>query len=203
MTASTADLQALRALNLPAPRLAYLTRQLFAAPNPAGRQRILTDAENEARRNAYRVRAEEDRQYRLRREHEARVRDAAQTPSAPLTAPKRYAERYPDPKPVTTRRMEPRKPVPEVATELAPVEIQPIPEIGKAKHGSTTAYARGCRCDACREAKRLSRLSKGRARRANGEPAPHGTTTNYQRGCRCAECRKAVADYARWKRQQK
>ncbi|WP_404435180.1 hypothetical protein LG322_08470 [Microbacterium aerolatum] len=198
-------LREINQLDLPIPRRAHLQRLGIAAKTSAARQKVLSDARAEVARNRYRVHAHLVSIYENQRYYEEQAEsreDAAQKPQATISAPKRYAERLPDPKPVTRRRMEPRKPMLEVATEPVLVEIQPIPEIGKAKHGTTTAYARGCRCDACREAKSVSRKGKGRARRANGEPAPHGTTTNYQRGCRCVECRKAVADYARWKRHQ-
>lgn len=194
--------------NLPQPRKGELRRRLIFARSSADRQKIIGDAAIESNRNAYRTRAELERLYGQGRDYAALMEqkriEASQKPSASPTGSRRYTERHPEPKPVTTRYVTPTKPAPiqEDAPKVEKVpEVVPVGEKKNLRHGTTTGYKDGCRCDPCREAKRNSRNPKG-TRRANGEPAPHGTTTNYQRGCRCQECRKAVADYARWKRNQ-
>lgn len=198
--------------NLPLPRKGELRRRLIFARSSADRQKIIRDAATESARNAYRTKAEFGRLYGERADYarlmEQRAASAPQKPSAAPTASRRYAERHPDPKPVTTRYVEPRKPAPiqEVAPKVEPVPA-PVPEAiehtekKNLKHG-IPGYKAGCRCEECREAKKRSRTPVGRVRRANGEPAPHGTTTNYSRGCRCQECKDAVATYARLKRNQ-
>ena len=235
----------LRMLDLPAPRIAYLTRLILAARTPADRQAILSEAQNEARRNAYMSRAAIRKAYDDQREREHR-QGAPERPQTPLRAPRRHAEPHPEPRPVSVSYTTPTKQARDESVPVCPPEhphsdhcysahkcrcdrcrasrakaqrahrerksgsapierAEPrwtIPPTDP-RHGTTSAYGAGCRCEECREAKRQSRTPAGRVRRANGEPAPHGTTTNYQRGCRCNECREAVAAHARMKRQEK
>lgn len=86
-------------------------------------------------------------------------------------------------------------------------------------------YTRGCRCDVCREAKRVyqaqRRASGAEPTRAGEQPLPawnqrtyngvsrvgvarvrlsdvtHGTTTGYRRGCRCWDCTDAASTRSR------
>lgn len=58
--------------------------------------------------------------------------------------------------------------------------------------GTTAAYARGCRCEACFEA---AREGRGSVRR-NGVPTC-GTLSMYEKGCRCALCGAAKSAYSR------
>jgi hypothetical protein len=54
-------------------------------------------------------------------------------------------------------------------------------------HGTNASYARGCRCDACREAQRAYHRQWMEDRRKNVESIPaehHGTAYGYQLGCR-------------------
>lgn len=57
-------------------------------------------------------------------------------------------------------------------------------------HGTVSRYYSGCRCDRCREAKRL-RVAANRAkvRAAGYTTATHGSGSAYDAGCRCAMCR--------------
>lgn len=60
------------------------------------------------------------------------------------------------------------------------------------QHGTTHMYEAGkCRCDECREAKRVA-IAKRRAS-LTPDSATHGTTNGYYNyGCRCDRCREAV-----------
>ncbi|GLJ78651.1 hypothetical protein [Microbacterium imperiale] len=56
-----------------------------------------------------------------------------------------------------------------------------------AGHGTNASYARGCRCDACKEAARTYHREWMANRRENAESIPaehHGTAYGYQLGCR-------------------
>lgn len=62
-------------------------------------------------------------------------------------------------------------------------------------HGDYRTYAKGCRCDDCREAQR-KRCAEMRADRAKdpsrADRAGHGKSSTYKNyGCRCAPCSKA------------
>jgi hypothetical protein len=61
------------------------------------------------------------------------------------------------------------------------------------RHGTTNGYGNlGCRCDACREAARVSHAAYMTRVRAEGRiVGGHGTTTAYDTGCRCNRCREA------------
>lgn len=64
-------------------------------------------------------------------------------------------------------------------------------------HGHPTVYARGCRCDECRNGER-DRIREWRSTRqwklADADPR-HGTTNGYfNLRCRCADCKAAGAE---------
>lgn len=74
------------------------------------------------------------------------------------------------------------------------------------KHGTTAAYQRGCRCNACTQAilayGKLYRRRKTAKRPPSLPSVPtHGTAPMYWRGCRCSKCKRAVADYAMKRKQ--
>lgn len=189
------SLEALRALDLPAPRVTYLARLLLAARTADDRQRIINDATKEATRNAYRVKAEADGQFQLHRERERRAGIAPEKPQESARAPRRYAESYPAPRPVTTRWVAPTK-------QAESVPVCP-PEHPHSDHCYT---AHRCRCERCRAAKaktqREHRERKfGRTQPIEGEEwrwtlppddPRHGTGNGYRNlGCRCDRCREA------------
>lgn len=65
-------------------------------------------------------------------------------------------------------------------------------------HGTTSAYARGCRCDACRAAQ--AAYMREYRHRNGSRPFrqwQHGSVTGYQKGCRCEPCKGAHSDYQR------
>ena len=71
-------------------------------------------------------------------------------------------------------------------------------------HGTVSGYEKGCRCDGCRNAKRLRAANYRKNKhpiknkeRKFVEKAHHGTTTGYKQGCRCEECTKANSLYKR------
>lgn len=78
-------------------------------------------------------------------------------------------------------------------------------DVGPLGHGREAAYNRGCRCERCREARRLAETGRRRRRgvRSRAEVraaglARHGTITCYRYyGCRCDGCRRANAEYCR------
>lgn len=57
-------------------------------------------------------------------------------------------------------------------------------------HGTTARYYAGCRCDSCREAKRV-RVAANRVRALERGDLIHGTRNAYSCGCRCNRCRAA------------
>lgn len=59
-----------------------------------------------------------------------------------------------------------------------------------AGHGTNASYARGCRCDDCREANREYMRAYRERRRAAGPGEYHGTAYGYQMGCRGTGCPK-------------
>lgn len=86
------------------------------------------------------------------------------------------------------------------------------------EHGCEPAYAHGCRCDKCRNAKHEARIRRGEITGIRGKTcgAPkarpgeirHGTRSGYQAELRqgliaCEECRKANAEETRRRKQNK
>lgn len=75
-------------------------------------------------------------------------------------------------------------------------------------HGDYRTYAKGCRCDKCRDAQR-ERCAEARARRAadptSADRAGHGKASTYKNhGCRCTACSKAnTADVLAFKRRKR
>lgn len=66
------------------------------------------------------------------------------------------------------------------------------------RHGTTTMYHRGCRCDECRAAQ-SDAGKRFRERKAEWPVAtPHGTRNGYcNYGCRCDDCKAAQSEYKR------
>lgn len=65
---------------------------------------------------------------------------------------------------------------------------------------SASRYARGCRCDGCRQAATEAHNRQQAARLARGVPdgVPHGSASTYSNwGCRCEPCTKAQVEYCR------
>lgn len=206
---------ALRTLDaLSIPRRQYLCTVVATAPTNGDRARIVMVAKRE---NTERRRATEQG---LRAELDARRTAESHTPQGASQVPSRSSQRVvrtdetaPAHRPVTIRFVKPTKVGKEASRRpeaigknhsyAEPAEpTTPAASSGTAKpikHGVSTGYQRGCRCDDCRAAKARSRKGVGRVRRANGEVC-HGSTTQYSRGCRCQPCRDAVAAYARNKR---
>lgn len=152
---------ALRSLDLPAPRLAYLSRLIDSAPTPADRQRIIDEGTREARRNSYRVRADLALIHGRNKEYEDRLKDAPRKASEPLRAPRRHAEQLPAPRPVTVTYTAPQrqeKAPPQTVEEESPQIEETAPKRtlpqGDPRHGTVGAYNNHkCRCDPCRAAK--------------------------------------------------
>jgi hypothetical protein len=72
----------------------------------------------------------------------------------------------------------------------------PLPA-GDPRHGTTTGYSLGCKCDLCLTWSR-DRTRRYRATHTSPPKTPltaddlrHGTTTGYSHGCKCGPCRKA------------
>lgn len=66
------------------------------------------------------------------------------------------------------------------------------------RHGSASAYDKGCRCVSCRQAKRDRLAQLGRQKTVvERQPAQHGTASKYSAGCRCDQCREARQEYDR------
>jgi hypothetical protein len=64
------------------------------------------------------------------------------------------------------------------------------------RHGTANGYGNhGCRCDACKEANRITHARYLRKVLAEGsltgENVIHGTSYRYDVGCRCDACREA------------
>ena len=73
-------------------------------------------------------------------------------------------------------------------------------------HGTAASARRGCKCDACIEARRAymntrnARLAAKQGRRRRRSPRPElsfGTNSKYVQGCRCGECSRAHREYQR------
>ena len=70
--------------------------------------------------------------------------------------------------------------------------------VDPAKHGTSTNYKRGCRCEACSRWAREHNAKYHKPRKAEPRPEPeHGTFGAYRRGCRCDDCRRANRDWMR------
>lgn len=65
-------------------------------------------------------------------------------------------------------------------------------------HGLGASYARGCRCQPCRDA--VTRYSQ---RGIREDDPRHGSYAGYRSGCRCANCKKANSNYERARVQRK
>lgn len=75
-------------------------------------------------------------------------------------------------------------------------------------HGDHRTYAKGCRCDACRDANRLhcaGLRAKWKTDPANADRAGHGKPSTYKNhGCRCDKCTAAnTADVLAYKRRRR
>ena len=76
-------------------------------------------------------------------------------------------------------------------------------------HGTLSGYTnQGCRCEECREARRIYgqeyyyRVTRPR-RPPTNRTARHGSRSMYtNQGCRCTDCRKANAIYCLARKQQ-
>lgn len=74
---------------------------------------------------------------------------------------------------------------------------------GHYRHGTTTSYAYGCRCDACTDAAAIGERKRLARKRGTLPPIElvgraHGRISTYVNGkCRCVECRRAAADHRR------
>ncbi len=55
-------------------------------------------------------------------------------------------------------------------------------------HGTHSKYARGCRCNECREAHRVYTAARRKAALAAGTLS-HGRRSTFDAGCRCPKCR--------------
>lgn len=75
-------------------------------------------------------------------------------------------------------------------------------------HGTVLSYRKGCRCEYCREAKRLDRIDYLTRKNSGvemlvGRPSiplaerKCGLYTTYAKGCRCIPCTEANAEYGR------
>lgn len=60
-------------------------------------------------------------------------------------------------------------------------------------HGTNARYARGCRCEDCKEAKRAYHREYAARRRTVDAGAYHGTAYGYQLGCRGTACPEALS----------
>lgn len=210
-------LRALRTLDLPEPRKAYLHRLLIHAATSLDRQRILREARNEQVRKTYAAQRATEKAWadkkardalrgaqkprkcptKVTDEHRAKVREMraagatlkaiSEAVGLAESAVSRILSAEPEPREVIPSKKL-KKWVPEPLSEEDP------------RHGQASSYRnRGCRCDRCREAHRLDKAR----RRAEGpkgtyaKTAEHGTRSRYARGCRCDECRAATTAAAR------
>jgi len=71
-------------------------------------------------------------------------------------------------------------------------------------HGKRSTYSKGCRCDACREARRSYQNKYRQAKREGaevpGSEVTHGLGGYTNWGCRCESCKKA---YRSWRREHR
>ncbi len=70
------------------------------------------------------------------------------------------------------------------------------------RHGTTTAYRQGCRCDQCKQAQSEAFKKWKQNRVIDPDRIPHGTTNGYGHyRCRCDDCLTASRDSNRAYRQ--
>lgn len=58
------------------------------------------------------------------------------------------------------------------------------------KHGTTTAYRRGCRCERCKEAQKLSMRKYVARRKKHGKPVDNSLASRRRIAAECEECSK-------------
>lgn len=216
----TTDLEALRALDLPTPRLAYLSRLLLAASTPAERHRIIDDARREALRNAWKSRRAVERAFAEQRQREAvrgsqggsRRSPTKVTPEIVASVQRLRGEGH-SLKAIgeqlgisesTVHRILDREPeekpvIPaKKRKKYVPEPLAPDDQ----RHGSNAGYNRGCRCEPCVEARKAYRAERKANPVGRVEKADHGTIAKYTHGCRCQPCRDAIAEYNRRRRER-
>lgn len=216
-----AALQALRTLDLPDARYAYLHRVLIHAPTSADRQRIVSEARQEVTRNAYRDRVAIQIAYDEQREREAlRSAQNPRRPPTKLTDEHRRQVREMREAGATLRAISEEVGISESAVarvlSTPPDENPVIPskrlkrweptplDADDPRHGTPTGYMNhGCRCEPCKVARKVYRAERKANPTGRAKKAEHGTPSKYARGCRCDECRNAVTVAARETRARK
>ncbi|WP_341998159.1 hypothetical protein MRBLWH7_000117 [Microbacterium sp. LWH7-1.2] len=177
MTLSDA-LAALRALDLPVPRIKYLAARVVADPAEA---HIIVRS---ARAEAERVRAERDAAAGIDMAQRAayavrQSQTAAEKPSEASRTWQPREDEEPEPRPVRITYTAPRKP-----------EIVREPNRPEQSEGFERTRAQ-------------RKKPKSEKRTPRGSATKHGTTSAYSDGCRCQPCRDAVAVYKREYRMRK
>lgn len=87
------------------------------------------------------------------------------------------------------------QPLPKPGKKAAPRRPQPEEKAKRKVHGTRYGYDLGCRCDACRAAKRRDAVER-RARyiaemSSDPDDKRHGTDKGWCYGCRCDRCLQA------------
>lgn len=73
--------------------------------------------------------------------------------------------------------------------------LRPGPKVDTGRpHGTTAAYAAGCRCDSCRAALAAYRHNYNRGVRIGRGGRTCGRIATYHAGCRCDDCRRAARE---------